>query len=483
MRQRKNAAEAASVNPAQQLAMRPLKTGVPGLDAMLRGGIPRYAVVVIAGQPGSGKTILCQQMLFANIPRGQQCVYLTTVSESPMKVAKYQSQFSFFDASKFGKSVVYMDIGQIIRSQGLREALDAIMDSLRDVQPTVVAIDSFKAIHDLATSSQEMRTFIYDLSVELAATQTTSLLVGEYAENEIGVQPEFAIADGIIWLYSQAQDNQLSRYIRILKMRGMDYNATPQNFEITKDGISVFTLEGLVPDRIAPYGKGTTKTGLDELDELLRGGIPRGAPLLITGGAGTGKTTLCLQYIYEGAKKFGEKGVYMSYEEVPEQIIANASRFGWDLQALIDQGLIKIFHVPLPKINPHEQLLFMRNAIRDFGAQRAVVDSLTMMMTRVGSPDMIRNHVYNLVSILKDLECTTMIVSDPPIGARVISRFGVEESIIDGVIILKMVSEKGSRVRYLEVYKLRGVSHASGDNVMKITERGIKVFPRLQEAL
>lgn len=475
--------KAARVRSAEQPEHGRLRTGVPGLDAMLRGGIPKYAVVVIAGEPGSGKTILSQQMLFSNISRGQRCVYLTTVSESPMKAARYQSQFSFFDPSKFGKSVLYMDLGQIIRSEGLRKALDVIMDALREVQPTVVAIDSFKAIHDLSTSAQEMRAFTYDLSVELAATQSTSLLVGEYAQEELATRPEFAIADGIIWLTSEPAESQLSRFIRVLKMRGVAYNSSAQNFDITDEGISVFTLEGLLTGQVAAYGESRTKTGLTELDELLRGGIPLGASMLVTGGAGTGKTTLGLQYIYEGARLYGEKGIYFTYEEVPDQIIANAARFGWDFPSLIEKGLVRIYHVPLPDINPYQQLLTVRDAIRLFGAKRAVIDSLTMMLTRVSKPDLIRSLVYNLVSVFKQLGCTGIVISDPPIGAPVISRFGVEESLIDGVIILKIAGAGRGRLRYLEVYKMRGVGHATGDNIMKITPSGVQVFPRVEEAM
>ncbi len=460
---------------------RRVKTGVPGLDRVLRGGVPQYAVVIVAGQPGSGKTILCQEILFSNASRERPCVYLTTLSESPMKAARYMSQFRFFDASKFGSSVVYMDIGQIIRSEGLAKSLESITDSLRASQPSVVVIDSFKAIHDLAPSPQEMRTFVYDLSIEIAAIQATSFLVGEYDQGEIPRLPEFAIADGIIWMYSEAAENQLSRYLRVLKMRGVDFSAAPQSFDISPDGIQVYTTEGLVESEVPPYGESATKTGMDELDDLLRGGIPKGAPVLVSGGAGSGKTTLCLQYLYEGATRYGEPGLYVSYEEEPAQMIANARRFGWDLQKLIDSGLLRIWHSPLPKINAAEQLVSIRNLVRESGAKRAVIDSLTMMLAHVGSPDLVRSYVYTLTGILRAAGCTTLITSDPPVGAQVISRFGVEESIIDGVILLKLVGQDRSRQRYLEVYKLRGVNHATGDNVIRITPGGIRVFPRVEE--
>ena len=462
---------------------RRIKTGVAGLDRVLRGGIPQYAVVVVAGQPGSGKTILCQQILFSNTSADRPCVYLTTLSESPMKAARYMSQFGFFDAAKFGSSIIYMDIGQIIRSQGLAKSLEPIMASLRESQPAIVVIDSFKAIHDLAPSAQEMRSFIYDLSIEIAAMQSTSFLVGEYDEGEISSEPEFAIADGIIWLYADARENRLSRYLRVLKMRGVDFSPSPHSFGISRDGIEVYTTEGLLDGPAPTYGGSVTQTGLDELDDLLRGGIPRGAPVLVSGGAGTGKTTLCMQYIYEGATRYGEPGLYVTYEEEPAQILATARRFGWDLQKLIDDGHLRIHYVPLPKIDAAEQVISIRDLVRGSGAKRVVIDSLTMMLAHVGSPDLIRSHVYNLTTILRQAGCTGLITSDPPVGTQSISRFGVEESIIDGVILLKLAGRDRARTRYLEVLKLRGVNHASGDNVMKIASDGIRVYPRVEEVL
>ncbi len=458
-----------------------LATGLPALDRMLDGGLPQYGVIILAGEPGTGKTVLCQQILFSNTD-DQPSAYLTTLSESPMKVARYQSRFSFFDTAKFGTSVVYMDIGQIVREQGLRAALDVITDTLRDLQPRIVAIDSFKAIHDLAPSASEMRSFVYDISIELAAMQTTSLLVGEYSMSDIATYPEFAVADGIIWLYTQEDSSRTRRYLRIVKMRGVHHSDAAQNFDITGDGIEIYSTEGMLPTGTASYGKKLTKTGLPELDELLRGGIPQGSPLLLTGGAGTGKTTLGLQFLYEGAANYGEKGVYFSYEEPPEQLLAEARGFGWDFAPLIEAGKIKLLYTPLGQINPSQQLLAIQAAVQEIGAQRAVVDSLTMLMGSLSDPRNVRTMVQDLVNVLKEAGCTAIVISDPPVGAPAISRFGVEESIIDGVILLKLVSERRARARYLEVYKMRGVNHASGDNLMKITSRGIQVYPRMEEA-
>src|SRR5579859_4654355 len=407
-----------------------ISTGLPSLDLILRGGIPSYAVIIIAGTPGTGKTTLAQQILFANAKAGRKSAYLATISESPMKAARYQSNFGFFDASEFGKNVVFLDIGQTIRKEGLSKSLDVISDTLREMQPQVVVIDSFKAIHDLAPSPQEMRTFIYDLAIELSTMQATTLLIGEYAEGDIERLPEFAVADGIIWLYSELRNDQQLRFLRVLKMRGVNHMTGAYNFTIRPDGLEIYALgeETIRPDAVRGE---LIPTGLRELDHLLRGGIPSGAPLLITGAAGTGKSTLSLQYLYQGMVDYDEPGVYFSYEETSEQIIANASHFGWDLRPLIEQGKLRIEYVPLPEVNANEQALRIRATLEAMGARRAVIDSLTMLLHRSERPDLVRQTIYQLTTNFRNAGCTALLISDPPVGTSAISRFGVEESIID----------------------------------------------------
>jgi circadian clock protein KaiC len=463
---------------------RRLSTGIAPLDQILRGGLPPYAVVCIAGLPGSGKTTLAQQILFATARAGNSGVYLTTFSESPMKAARYQSGFSFFDASQFGESVTYMDIGQTIRKEGLTAALDVIVDALRELQPTLVVVDSFKAIHDLAPSVQEMRTFIYDLAIELSAMQATTLLVGEYTEEDIAHLPELAIADGIFWLYSELRNDQQLRFLRVLKMRGVNYMTGAYNFTIGKDGLEIFTLDEIKADPDILRGE-PIPTGLPTLDALLRGGIPRGTPSLLTGAAGTGKSTLGLQCLYRGAVDRHEPGMYISYEETPEQIVANAARFGWDLRPLIEQGLLRIEYTALTEVNPNEQAQRIQARLQEMGARRAVIDSLTMLLQQFERSDAMRQFVYRLVSIFRNAGCTALLISDPPIGSTAISRFGVEESIIDGVIILRIITgaEERMRQRTLEIYKMRGVAHAMGEHTMTISARGLQIFPRIEEMI
>ncbi len=167
-----------------------------------------------------------------------------------------------------------------------------------------------------------------------------------------------------------------------------------------------------------------------------------------------------MQYLYSGAVEHGEKGIYFSYEETPAQVQENGASFGWDLRALETQGMLKFYYVPLPEVNPNEELLRMEQVLRDLGARRAVIDSLTILAQRAGDLDEIRRFVYQLVAMLKGNGCTALIVSDPPVGSGRISRFGVEESIGDGrirfvvdsistVFSTDILQFNGHRLRYL----------------------------------
>jgi len=217
------------------------------------------------------------------------------------------------------------------------------------------------------------------------------------------------------------------------------------------------------------------------LDELLRGGIPCGAPVLVSGEAGTGKTTLGMQFLYHGAAVRKEVCLYFSYEEQPPQLIANARKFGWDLRALIDRGLLQIHHTPLSQVNLDAENSRVQGLLASTGAKRVFIDSLTMMVHAIVKPEVLRTHVFTLTGVLRASGATTLVSTDPPAGSGLISRFGVEESIVDGVIVLRNAKVERERKRQVEVYKMRGVAHATGEHLMRITSQGMVVFPRSEE--
>lgn len=164
-------------------SLRLVPTGVPNLNDILGGGIPLYSVNIIAGPSGSGKTILTQQILFHNCKDNARGIFFTTLSEPAFKMIRYQQQFSYFDLDRLNQNVYFIDIGQVLRTKSLDDALRVINQHVEEIEAQFIAIDSFKAVYELIGSRQDERRFGYDLAVSLATWTCTSFLVGEYTEN------------------------------------------------------------------------------------------------------------------------------------------------------------------------------------------------------------------------------------------------------------------------------------------------------------
>jgi circadian clock protein KaiC len=278
------------VNPRRQ-PLGKLPTSIPGLDGILSGGIPELSINIITGPPGAGKTIFTQQILYSNATPDRKALYLVTLSEPSVKLLHYLQRFNFFDSEKVNTAVTYLDIGEVIREKGLEDAIAIIIKHVQEHKPALVAIDSFKAIHDMAKDPVEVRKFGYDLSVRLTTWGVTAFLIGEYTQDEIEKEPIFAIADGIIRLHNHPQGLHYQRYIDVLKLRGEDYFTGLHPFNISDKGLTVYPrIKSLdQPGEIDLYAQ-KASTGVPELDAMLEGGLPRGSATMVAGGAGTGKT-------------------------------------------------------------------------------------------------------------------------------------------------------------------------------------------------
>ncbi|HEY6555982.1 MAG TPA: ATPase domain-containing protein [Polyangiaceae bacterium] len=454
-----------------------IRTGVRNLDALLSGGIPKGSGFVIGGSPGAGKTIMAQQICFHNATAESPALYFNTVSEPTAKTLRYLTQFNFFDPRKVEAGMHFVDLGTIMRTSGLDEAVKLVMHHVETVEPSIVVIDSFKVFDDLAKSQEELRKFGYELAIRLMAWEVTSILLGEYAKEDFQTNPLFSIADGLLHLTQRERAGEQQRFLQLIKMRGTAHSRDEHPFVITADGIEVFAPRVMIRRKRQGAARERCKVGVSKLDELLGAGIPRGSSLLIAGVAGTGKTALLLEFIYRGALA-GEKGILFSFEETDERLLAAARGFGWDFEALMERGLIEVVFIPQPEIMVEADLLMMQERVDRLQARRVAIDSISVFLHKVDDPRFSREKVFQLASIVGNAGAVGFFATDVPYGTNQISRFGVEETVVDGVILLSSPQEGLERQRYLEVYKLRGTSHLKGKHNMLIDAGGIRIFPR-----
>lgn len=456
-------------------------TGVRNLDAILRGGIPRGNAIVLAGPPGGGKTILAQQICFHNTSAQQKILYFTTLSEPTAKMLRYLRGFAFFDAKKLRSGVRFTDIGIILRSKGLEQASALIMDAVRREKPAIVVIDSFKVFDELAKSREESRKFVYETVINMMAWQCTTLLLGEYAPAEYSGNPLFSVIDGLITVEQRESSGEQQRYLRVVKMRGTAHSTDEHAFTISDSGLDVYSPRVTIQRTPATEPHDTPAprrmTGIRPLDALLGRGIPVGSSILVTGVAGTGKTVLLLEFLYRGALA-GERGVIFSFEETEDRLRAAARSLRWDFDAAIAKGLIQVVFIPQPEVHIEADLLMMHDRIVAMGAKRVAVDSLSVFLHKVKDPQIAREKTFQLATIVQNQAAIGLLAADIPYGSGQISRFGVEETVVDGIIILSATEQGLHRKRFVEVYKLRTTDHVAGRHPMTIGPGGIKIRVR-----
>jgi circadian clock protein KaiC len=455
-----------------------ITTGVRNLDDLFFGGVPSGSVTVVGGAPGAGKTILTQQICFHNASPERRVLYFSTLSEPTAKTLRYLSQFSFFDAEKLDQGgIQFVDLGVILRKEGLEQASSLIMEQVKKVRPAIVVIDSFKAFDDLSKSREELRKFGYELAVNLMAWETTTFLLGEYGPHDFQTNPLFSIVDALVMASQREQSGEQQRFVQIIKMRGTEHSRDEHSFVITRNGAEVFAPRVTIRREAREPAAGRLKTGISKFDALLGEGIPRGSSLLIAGVAGTGKTILLLEFVYRGALA-GEKGIVFTFEETEERLRASARGLGWQLDREIERKMVEIIFIPQPDIMVEKHLLMMAERVSDFGARRVSVDSVSVFLHKVKDPQISREKTFQLATIVQNVQAVGFFATDIPYGSSQISRFGVEETVVDGVVLLSATEQGLERQRYVEVYKLRNTAHLKGRHNLNIGVGGLQIFPR-----
>ena len=435
------------MNPRDKVTINKLPTGVAGLDEIVGGGLPEFSFNIIAGAPGSGKTTLAHQFVFANATPERPALYFTVLGESAIKMLRYQQQYTFFDPAKLPDSVRFINLSQIVLDKDLSAVLDEITKEVEKVNPAVVVVDSFRTMvrkPARGVGEMDMQSFIQRLALFLASWQATTFLIGEYAEDELRDNPIFTVADGLFWLCQTAERNSIVRKLQIIKLRGQASVPGLHTFRITNDGLQAFSRTfGLSGHKRKEPGKRRLSIGIPELDKMMGGGIPEGDSVLITGLQERENRSWQLN----SSPKAYAKGKPPSW-----RFLKNGRRRTRSGPAVLastwkrrrqDGKLVILYLRPLD-LSVDETMQAILDAVQKIGAKRLVIDSLAgfEMALSPGFREDFRESLYRMIFALTG------------IGVTILSTVEVDESFTEfpfSTYSISFLTDDIIRLRYVSI--------------------------------
>jgi circadian clock protein KaiC len=456
-----------------------LRTGVKGLDEVLGGGLPELSFNLIAGDPGCGKTTLAHQMMFAMVGPGRSAIYFTVLGEPPLKMLRYQQQFSFFDEEAVNRSIRFVSLAEEALAGDLQQVLVRIVDEVTTHSPAFVFVDSFRSVILSSDRSRDagqnhLQQFVQELGMQMASWQATTFLIGEY-HLDSEANPVSTVADGIVWLHQSVERNSMVRKIEVMKMRGQQTLPGLHTFRMSQDGVEVFPPAR--PNRNDHPLAGDAlelprlSVCVPALDDMLGGGLPAGYSLLVAGPSGSGKSILAAAFLTEGAR-LGEKSVLASIERGPGRPRVPV------LAELIRSGSVQVVEHHALDLSIDEVLLLLLRESRRIGATRVVIDSLSGFELSVAPTfrEDFRESLSRMVAALTAEGLTVLMTSEleDRYSDLRFSPYGTA-FLTDAIVVQRYIELDGRLRRLLAVVKVRGSAHSDQLRLYSIDETGMHI--------
>jgi len=458
-------------------------TGIPGLDEVLRGGLPKHQMYFIQGDPGAGKTTLSFQFLLEGVRRGEKTLYVT-LSASRRDLERV--------ARSHGWDLTGVDIHEQFRTATttdttifrpaeveLARTVRAILDAIDAHQPDRVVIDSLGEIRLLSESALRYRKQLLMLKEFFRERSITGLVLDDrsVAARESEVQ---GLAEGVIVLSVSAPTyGNTKRSLEVVKMRGVAFRGGYHDFTIEKGGLTVFPRLTAGEYRDS-RSEGVVHSGIAEIDALVGGGLERASTTMIMGPAGVGKSSLAL-HVVTAAAAAGERVAFFIFEEHRSVFLKRAASLGFVLPPLIESGRLIVQQIDPAEMSAGEFAFAVRRAVEKDQSSIVVIDSLNGYVNAMPEERFLTLHLHELLSYLTGAGVTTiLIVSQHGALGHVSSPVDVSY-LADAVILLRYYETRGAFGRAISMLKKRTSAHEQTVRELQLTSHGVRVGAVLQE--
>jgi circadian clock protein KaiC len=460
-------------------------TGIEGLDDILAGGLPRGQLYLLQGDPGVGKTTAALQFLLHGGGKGEPGIYVT-LSETKMELESIASSHGW---SLKGITIYELPVAEQT-AQGdytlfhpseveLNQTTQGVLEVVEEVKPARMVFDSLSELRLLARDALRYRRQVLALKHFFVGRDCTVLLLDDRSSGPSDLQLE-SIAHGVLDLEQLAPEyGSDRRRIRVKKLRGVGFRTGYHDFRIVAGGLVVFPRL-VAAEHHAPFPPEPVPSGVAELDELLGGGIERGSSMLISGPAGSGKSSLAMQYVVAATQR-GQHAAFFAFEEGRGTLLARTRSLGWDVPSLVERGALHLQQVDPAELSPGEFAHIVRQTVEKKDARIVVIDSLNAYLNSMPAERSLALHLHELLAYLSQVGVASILVlAQHGLGADMDAPVQISH-LADCVILLRYLESEGEVRQAISVLKKRSGPHERTIRDFRLGPGGVRVGAPLRE--
>jgi circadian clock protein KaiC len=453
--------------------MKRIKTGIPGLDKILGGGLLQGSAYIVHGTPGAGKTVFANQTCCNVAHGGGRALYVSLLAESHDRMMMHMSGMRFFDQSLVPNSIMYLSAFSTLNTEGLPGLLRLIFQESRRHDATLVVLDGLFVARGSARDEQDFRQFVHEIQGQAALGDRTLLILTNQTP-ALG-SPEHTMVDGGIEFLDELRGVRAVRNIVVRKQRGGPFVRGRHQFRITDQGLEVFPrLEAVVSQKpgLSESIKRLT-TGIEGLDRMIGGGYPAASTTIIAGPTGSGKTTIGLQFLADSTPE--APGLLFGFYETPARLRTKARSLGIDIDGLLASGALKIMWQSPAENMPDELGHRLIAEVRKGGVKRLFFDGIGGLRHAFVFPERLPLFVNAMSAALREMETTSIYTLE------LAQLFMPEEmptddlsQMVDNVILTHYAQSSDRLARQVIVLKIRDSAFDAYPEVFHVTDEGVR---------